>query len=39
MIPIKLRAWHFVDKKMFYNVYLYPGDMVVDENDKLIGHL
>ena len=39
MIPIKLRAWHLIDKKMFYNVYLYPGNMVVDENDKLIWHL
>ena len=39
MRPIKLRAWHFSEKKMFYNVYLYPWNMVVDENDKLIGYL
>ena len=38
MRPIKLRAWNFNDKKMFYNVYLYPWNMVVDENDKLIGY-
>lgn len=24
---------------MFYSVYLYPWNMVVDENDKVIGHL
>lgn len=39
MRPIKFRAWNFNDKKMFYNVYIYPWNMVVDENDKVIGYL
>ena len=38
MRPIKFRAWHFTEKKMFYNVYLYPWNMVVDNDDKLIGY-
>lgn len=38
MSPIKFRAWNFTEKKMFYNAYLYPWNMVVDNDDKLIGY-
>ena len=34
---IKFRAWSTPDNIMYNNVYIYPGSMVVDGDDKVIG--
>lgn len=35
---IKFRAWSIPNSTMHYDVYLYPGSMVVDADDNVIGH-